>query len=341
MRLWVRILLLLAGVAVLGVLATTADWPAIGEVFGRLGWLAPVGLLPYLAVYAIDTVAWSLTLPAAGRPPFLRLFRLRWAGEAVNNLIPTGYIGGEAVKVYLLNHHGMAVGDGAAGAVLSKTAQTLAQVVFIAIGAALFARMPDIDGSLRIAMLALAATGFVGVAGFILLQQRGLSEFLLGVVDRCRLRISWIDRRRAQFLAVDHQVRAFYTRQRGQFHLSTACFFLGWLIDSVEILLVGRLMGIPITATEALAIEAFIGVAKVLGLVVPGAIGVQESGVIMLCRLAGLPGPFGYAYALWRRFRELLYAGIGWALLTAVRGPRPSVPPPPSSPHPGIPPAQG
>jgi uncharacterized membrane protein YbhN (UPF0104 family) len=70
------------------------------------------------------------------------------------------------------------------------------------------------------------------------------------------------------------------------------------------------------TWLQALAVEAFISVAKVLGLFVPGAVGVQESGVVLLCRLAGLPEPFGLAYALFRRGRELLYAAVGWAWLS-------------------------
>jgi len=43
--------------------------------------------------------------------------------------------------------------------------------------------------------------------------------------------------------------------------------------------------------------------------------GVQESGVLLLFHLFGLPAPVGVAYALIRRGRELFYVLVGGALL--------------------------
>jgi hypothetical protein len=54
---------------------------------------------------------------------------------------------------------------------------------------------------------------------------------------------------------------------------------------------------------------------KFLGLLVPGALGVQESGIVFLCRAAGLPDAFGVTYAVIRRGRETAYAVFGWAML--------------------------
>jgi uncharacterized membrane protein YbhN (UPF0104 family) len=87
------------------------------------------------------------------------------------------------------------------------------------------------------------------------------------------------------------------------------------LLDTLDIFLVAWLLGLPISWTHALAIEAFVGVAKVLGLFVPGALGVQESGIALVCRLAGLPEALGLSYAIIRRGREVIYASIGWLLL--------------------------
>ena len=63
--------------------------------------------------------------------------------------------------------------------------------------------------------------------------------------------------------------------------------------------------------------EAFILVAKALGIFVPGALGVQDSGIVFLCYLFGLPGALVIAYAIIRRRRELVFALIGGAFLYA------------------------
>jgi uncharacterized membrane protein YbhN (UPF0104 family) len=83
----------------------------------------------------------------------------------------------------------------------------------------------------------------------------------------------------------------------------------------LEVLLVAHLVGIPVTWQEALAIEAFASVAKAIGAFAPGSIGVQESGIVVLFRLFGLPDVLGIAYAILRRGRELLYVIVGGALL--------------------------
>jgi hypothetical protein len=56
---------------------------------------------------------------------------------------------------------------------------------------------------------------------------------------------------------------------------------------------------------------------KILSLWVPGALGVQESGILMLGRLAGLPDTLSVSYALLRRAREIVFALAGWLLLYA------------------------
>ena len=110
------------------------------EIFGtasRLGWLAPLVVMPYFLVYLLDTWGWYLAFGsyAAVRPSFLTLFRVRWAGESINNVIPTAYVGGEALKVYLLHKRGLSGMTASTSVVASKTCHVLAQVVFIGLGA--------------------------------------------------------------------------------------------------------------------------------------------------------------------------------------------------------------
>ena len=57
--------------------------------------------------------------------------------------------------------------------------------------------------------------------------------------------------------------------------------------------------------------------AKALGVFAPAALGVQESGVIFLFYLFGLPPALAVPYAIIRRARELMFALIGGAFLYA------------------------
>ena len=317
MKIFWKIIALLAGLALFGWYLSHADLRAVGEVLSRLGWLAPVALFPYFCVYVVDCLGWRFCLPPRLKVSFLTLFRIRWAGESVNNVLPSAYVGGEAVKVYLLRRHGVPTQAGTSSAVVSKTAQSVAQLLLILLAAVAFLRLAGDQPGLRAGMLLVLGSGVVILAGLFWMQRRGLFASLLAFAKALRLRFAFLEKRRAKILEVDETITDFYRNHRPRFLVSTAFYLGGWLLDTLEIYLVAYLLGMPITWPQALAVEGFTGVAKALGMWVPGSLGIQESGIVMLGRLAGLPDSLSFAYALLRRAREIIFAGIGWLLLYA------------------------
>ena len=153
------------------------------------------------------------------------------------------------------------------------------------------------------------------VAGLFWIQRRGLFGSILHLAGALRANIPFLERRRARILEVDRAISAFYRDHRPRFFASVGAYLIGWLLDTLEIYLVAYLLGMPIAWIQALAVEAFTSVAKILGMWIPGSLGVQDSGIIMLGRLAGLPDTLSVAYALLRRGREVVFAVIGWLLL--------------------------
>jgi glycosyltransferase 2 family protein len=314
--LW-RTLFLLAGLALFGWYLSRADLRAVGEVLGRLGWIAPVALVPYFCVYTVDCVGWRFCFPPSLHLSFATLFRIRWAGEAVNNVLPSASVGGEAVKVFLLRQRGIPADTGTTSVVVGRTAQTVAQLLFVLLAAAIFLRLAGHLPGLRAAMLLVLGCGTVVLAGLFWIQRRGLFNSILALTHALQLRIAYVEQRRAKLLAVDRAITGFYRNQRPRFLASTGFYLGGWLLDTMEIYLVAYLLGMPITWAQALVVEAFTGVVKILGMWIPGTIGVQESGILVLGRLAGLPDTLSVAYALLRRVREITFALIGWLLLYA------------------------
>jgi len=315
MKVFWRTLFLLAGLGLFAWYLARADLRSVGDAMARLGWLAPVALLPYLTVYVVDCLAWRFCFLPGMKVPFFTLFRIRWAGESVNNVLPSAYVGGEAVKVYLLRQHGIPAPAGTSTAVVSKTAQSVAQLILILLAALAFLQLAGEQPGLRAGMVLVLGCGGAILAGLFWMQRRGLFGSLLDVTRALRLRLGFLEHRREKILEVDQSITGFYRNHRPRFFGSTLCYLGGWLLDTVEIYLVAQLLGMPITWTQALAVEGFTGVAKALGMWVPGSLGIQESSIVMLGRLAGLPDTLSVAYALLRRAREVIFAGIGWFFL--------------------------
>jgi len=312
-----RLLLLVAGVACFAWFVHRAGVGEIWRTCANLGWLGPLALLPYAVIYAADTLGWRATF--VGRTAvgtgFWQWYRVRWCGESVNHVIPSAYIGGESVKVYLLHKRGINAGEAAASVIVGKTVQTLTQVMFLALGCAAFFMIADPGSNVRRGMVFVLAIGLTAVAALFWLQSRGLFSILLRVLRALRLRIAALESKQEKLRQIDHRVVDFYQNKRQRFFLSACGYFGGWLLDTLDIYLVAWLLGTPVGWTEALAIEALISVAKMLGMFVPGALGVQESSIVLACRLAGVPEALGLAYAIIRRGRDVVYASLGWLLL--------------------------
>jgi glycosyltransferase 2 family protein len=313
--LW-KTLLGAAGLALFGWYLAQAGLDEVWAAIVKIGPYAPLLLLPYFVVYLVDCLAWSRTLPPH-HIPFLRLLRIRWAGESVNNLVPSAYVGGEAVKVLLLRDCGIAATDGASSAVISKTAQSLAQMIFVVLASGFLFYLAGDTPALRAGLATILVLGILALAFLLAIQRMGAYRAATALVRVLPFAVPAIDKRKEKLQTLDRAILAFYRERPGSFYRSTALYFCGWLLDTVEIYLVAYLLGLPISWTQALVVEAFAGVAKALGMWIPGSLGVQESGIVLVGRLAGIPETLGAAYALIRRARELVFAAIGLSFVYA------------------------
>ncbi|HWM23205.1 MAG TPA: lysylphosphatidylglycerol synthase domain-containing protein [Chthoniobacterales bacterium] len=314
MKLALKIFVAALGLALFAWFVQRAGVGEIARAFANLGWLAPVVLLPFGLVYLLDTLGWRFAFGNEGVAGvgFGTLARIRWAGESINTVLPSAYIGGEAVKVQLLHKRGLPRVHSASSAVAGKTAQVVAQVMFIAAGAVAGVAILPPESPARAGMLTITALAAVIVALLIWLQQRGMFRTLTALLP-----VPALKKRADSLRRLDERIFEFYRKDRLHFLLSTGAYFAGWIADTLEILLVSHLLGMPIDFSQALAVEAFISVAKALGIFVPGALGVQESGIVFLCYLFGLPPALGVSYAIIRRGREVVYVAIGGMFLYA------------------------
>jgi glycosyltransferase 2 family protein len=314
MKLALKIFVAALGLALFAWFVQRAGAAEIARAFANLGWLAPVALLPFGLVYLLDTLGWRFAFGDEGVPGvgFGTLARIRWAGESINTVLPSAYIGGEAVKVQLLHKRGVPRIHSASSVVAGKTAQVVAQVVFIAAGAVAGVAILPPESPARAGMLTISALAIAIVALLVWLQQRGMFSTLAALLP-----VRALTKRAESLRQLDNRIFEFYRKDRRHFILSTAAYFGGWMADTLEILFVSHLLGMPIDLSQALAVEAFISVAKALGIFVPGALGVQESGIVFLCYLFGLPPALGVSYAIIRRGREVVYVAIGGMFLYA------------------------
>src|SRR6202030_4436335 len=81
---------------------------------------------------------------------------------------------------------------------------------------------------------------------------------------------------------------------------------IGWLVGTGEVFLILELLNNPVSWVNALLLESLGQAIRGAAFAVPGALGVQEGGYLLLAPLAGLPPDMALELSLAKRARELL-----------------------------------
>ena len=299
-----------------------------GSIYAAVAQLPPaalfVMLIPSVMMYVIDAYGWKVTLgPSAKAMPFWRILAIRTAGEVVNMTTPTAYVGGEPLKAYLLTKHGVPMVEGLASVIIAKTTMTIAEVLFILLGIAGGVWLVGgKDSSGQTVAAALVSVGLLaaGIAAFVFVQRQGLFSWLLDVLRRIGLKIAYLDAREEQLRSLDHTIREFYRHHRPAFYASTGFFFLGWMAEALEVYVIISYLGGPVLALSALSIGALSVFIKGGTFFIPGSLGAQDGGNVLLLKAFGYSDVTGITFALLRRCRELVWIGLGVLCLTFLGG---------------------
>jgi glycosyltransferase 2 family protein len=322
-----RILLLLVGLFTLGLLVWHIGPGSIYDAAAKLGPSALlVILIPSFIMYVIEAYGWKVTLgPSAQHIPFWRVLAIRTAGEVVNMTTPTAYVGGEPLKAYLLKRDHVPMVDGLASVVIAKTTMTIAEVLFILLGIALTVWLLGDNGSsgqtVAAALLSVGLLTF-GTAAFVFVQRKGLFAWILEFLRKIGLRIRFLEVREEKLRSLDRTILDFYTHHRPAFFSSTGLFFLGWMAEALEVYGIIYYLNGPATALSAIAIGALSVFIKGGTFFIPGSLGAQDGGNLLLLKAFGYSDVTGITFALLRRFRELVWIGIGLVALALVSGGR-------------------
>ena len=262
-------------------------------------WVTVYHLVPMF----VDTLAWQFLLPRRHHQPLADLLWMRWLAESVNNLLPVAQVGGEFLKARLLMLRRIPGSIAGASAVGDLTTTVIAQVVFCVIGVLLLAQGGESGGEVWEFLIGLGALGLL-ILGFYALQRAGLFFYLARVLERLGGEREWLSLS-GSAAALDHAVNSLYRRRRAFW---AACFLhlMGWIVGAGEVWLALYVLGYPVTPMQALIVESLITAVRAAAFTVPGALGVQEGGLMMIAPLVGLSPETGLSLSLVKRVRELI-----------------------------------
>ena len=283
-----------------------------------VGWGILLILGAEILAFLANTLGWRLAFPRQGAvPSFRHLLLARIAGDGVNYLTPTATMGGEFVRVRMLQGQA-STPSLAASVIVAKLTQTVGLVIYISGGLFIVLdnlRLPigaklGIIGSLALLAIILLALVFV--------QRRGLLMPALRFSERWTF-LRFLAPLRSSAERIDAEMSRIHRESFGRVILSSVAFALGFACGVIESYLILWCFGIPTSLQLALAVDV-LGVAiNNLTFFVPLRVGTQEAGKTLVFAMLGLSPTQGLAAGVVCRIRELIWAFLGLAILARSR----------------------
>jgi putative membrane protein len=281
--------------------------PAVVATLALAGWGLLLVALFHLVPLVLDAAAIRVLFDGgAARDSMRDAVLARWAGESANSLMPAGQIGGPVLMARHLAQRGLALQDAAAAITVSTTLQTFAQIAFALLGVALLGLQASHISQLALRTSSLIASALlaVQVGGFYWMQRRGFFSKVMRAATRFAGKRDW-SQWMSQAEAIDLAVQLTYARS-GPVAASFLLSLIGWLVGTGEVFLILQLIHHPVGWIDALLLESLGQAIRGAAFAIPGALGVQEGGYLLLAPLAGLPPDAALALSLAKRTRELV-----------------------------------
>jgi putative membrane protein len=267
----------------------------------------------HLAQTAFCALAWRELVKQgreSGQMPYAELFLLRWIRESINGLLPVVQVGGELAAARLLARQGVALPFAGASIIADVTVETLAQLVFTLLGLALIFTLADPGDAAHWAALGFVIAMVLAFLAVFAQRWGGVRLFekmLLFIADR----MGW-DKLEGVAGLDDALARMYKLRRRlllaGLYHM------IAWSLGAGEVMIAAWALGYRLDLGDAYVIESLAQAIRTAAFFVPGGVGVQEGGFVVLAALFGIPADAAVSIALTKRIRELALGLPGLAV---------------------------
>ncbi len=301
-------LLIREGVSQVGTAVTTAGWG-----------IAAVVAYHFLVPVFLDALAWWVLFPRSERPLLRKIYWMRWIGESVSTLVPSAAVGGDIVRARLAAISGSPMATAAGTVLVDLTLGVFTQAAFTLLGVVLLVEatgQKNLVGPTVIGTL----VGVAAVGGFYFVQRLGMFRFLARMIARLANSPEWKSLVQSG-QELDETIRSLYARRRAVL-ACCAWTILSLVLNSGEVWIALWALNLHATFVNAVILQSMALTLRSVAFPVPGGLGVQESGYVLVGNLLGIPGESAFALSLIVRVRELAFGIpglIGWQWIEGRR----------------------
>jgi putative membrane protein len=292
----------LAGIAIVIGLVIWSGIGSIAYAIASVSWGILLVLTVRLVTVSVAGAGWRLLFPEKNHPSLSACMLVRFVREATNALLPLMQVGGDLIGARLIMFYGIAGPLAAASIIVDILIQAVTQFLFACLGVAILVALGASDGLARTIAGSLAVAAIL-LVGFYVAQRKAGQRILQWIMSTLTGDRQW--RVLGTIDAVYQQLATIYASQHRLF-LSSFVHMVGWLVGIAEVLIVFAWMGHPIGLGEAIVIESLLHAVRGAAFAIPGALGAQEGGLVLLCALFGIPPEQAIALSLVKRVPDVV-----------------------------------
>jgi putative membrane protein len=304
----------LTGIAAVSAVTIWSGLEAVALAVASVGWGIALVVVVRAVTVSVAGIGWWLLFPAKARPQLGTCVIVRFIREAANVLLPMAQVGGDLIGAGLLTLYAVPGALAAASVIVDVLVQAATQLLFAVIGLIVLVALGADATLARIAAMGIGLAG-VMLVGFYWAQRHGGHRFLQSAIGRLTGDRKW---RVLGTIDAVYQNLAMIYAARSDLAASAVVHMAGWVVGVAEVLIVFACMGNPVSVAEALVIESLLHAIRGAAFAIPGALGIQEGGLVLLCAIFGIPPEQAIALSLVKRAADLALGVpglIGWQML--------------------------
>lgn len=291
----------LAGLSTMIALLVYNDALAIFGLVASVGWGLAWVVFVRASILVIAGIGWAKLVQPFAQVALRVYLQLRWIRESVNVLLPVAQVGGDLLGGRLLTFWHVSGGLAGASILVDPVIQLGAQFAFTLIGLAVLA-LSGADARLVEYVAGGLTISAAALAGFYYAQRSGLMR----IAENLLIRVA---RRRPSFTlgripALHENLQAIYRQPRAllsSFVLHQAAWFLG----AGEIWIALTCIGLRPGLGECLVLESLGQAVRSADFAVPGVMGVQEGGFLVIGSFYGIGPEISLALSLVKRIPDV------------------------------------
>lgn len=294
-------------IALLGLLLALAlivrhGFANVGQAFVAVGWsVLTVTAFHFIPLF-LSARAWQKVMRRVWQGDYAHFLQARLLREGVSNLLPVVHVGGDLAGARMLAFKGAPAASATTGVVIDMTLELVTQLAFTFLGLFLVMIQGGHQGELG-RLSAGVAVAVMAIAGYVLAQRYGMFKIIERLLQYMAEQLN--QPALGAFSNLDEEAQGFY-RDRRTWLSAAPYHFTSWLAGVGEIWLALHFMGIELGWGSCMVIESLGQAVRSAGFIVPGALGVQEGGLIFIGGWYGLDPSHALALSLVKRVREFL-----------------------------------